>query len=61
MVEILEPRGAMVVIEAEHTCMTIRGVQAPGSQTITSAVHGDFLDDPEARHEFLTLIGKVAR
>jgi GTP cyclohydrolase I len=58
MVEVLEPRGAMVVIEAEHTCMTIRGVQAPGSLTVTSAVAGDFLDDPEARHEFLTLIGK---
>jgi GTP cyclohydrolase I len=60
MVEVLEPRGAMVVIEAEHTCMTIRGVQAPGSLTVTSAVQGDFLDDPEARHEFLTLIGKGA-
>jgi GTP cyclohydrolase IA len=61
MVGVLEPRGAMVVIEAEHTCMTIRGVQAPGSLTLTSAVQGDFLDDPEARHEFLTLIGKVPR
>lgn len=58
LVEVLAPRGAMVVIEAEHTCMTIRGVQAPGSLTVTSAVQGDFLDDPEARHEFLTLIGK---
>lgn len=55
MVEVLEPRGAMVVVEAEHTCMTIRGVQAPGSLTVTSAVQGDFLNDPEARHEFLTL------
>jgi GTP cyclohydrolase I len=58
MVEVLAPRGAMVIVEAEHTCMTIRGVQAPGSLTVTSAVQGDFLDDPEARHEFLVLIGK---
>jgi len=58
MVEALAPRGAMVVIQAEHTCMTIRGVQAPGSLTVTSAVQGDFLDDPEARHEFLTFAGR---
>jgi GTP cyclohydrolase IA len=58
MVEVLEPRGAMVVVEAEHTCMTIRGVQAPGSRTITSAVAGDFLEEAEARHEFLALIGR---
>lgn len=55
--EHLSPRGSMVVIEAEHSCMTIRGVQAPGARTITSAVTGDFLDptDP-ARQEFLALI-----
>lgn len=58
LVQVLEPRGAMVVVEAEHSCMTIRGVQAPGSRTVTSAVAGDFLDEAEARSEFLSLIGK---
>ncbi|HEY7419874.1 MAG TPA: GTP cyclohydrolase I FolE [Ktedonobacteraceae bacterium] len=58
IVEVLEPRGAMVVVEAEHTCMTIRGVQAPGSRTVTSAVAGDFLNEAEARAEFLSLVGR---
>jgi len=55
----LEPRGAMVVIEAEHLCMTIRGVQAPGTKTITSAVTGLFNENNEGeKEEFLRLIGK---
>lgn len=59
--EHLRPRGSMVVIEAEHSCMTIRGVQAPGARTVTSAVTGDFLnpEDP-ARAEFLALIGRMS-
>lgn len=52
----LKPRGVMVVVEAEHLCMTMRGVQAPGTRTTTSAVLGDFLDPTEgSREEFLRL------
>ena len=55
----LKPRGVMVVVEAEHLCMTIRGVQAPGTKTITSAVHGLFNENIEnEKEEFLRLIGK---
>ena len=45
LMEVLDPRGALVVIEAEHHCMSMRGVQKPGSLTITSAVRGIFLSD----------------
>lgn len=49
----LEPRGVMVVVEAEHLCMTVRGVQTPGTLTTTSAVTGDFLDPTQgSREEF---------
>jgi len=54
----MDPRGVMVVVEAEHLCMTMRGVQAPGTRTTTSAVLGDFLDPKEgSREEFLRLMG----
>lgn len=52
----LEPIGAMVVIEAEHTCMTLRGVKKPGAMTITSAVLGGFRTDPRTRAEAMSLI-----
>lgn len=53
----LEARGVMVVIEAEHMCLTIRGVQAPGTRTITSAVRGLFNTNREGeKQEFLRLI-----
>lgn len=53
----LEPRGVMVVVEAEHLCMTMRGVQTPGTTTTTSAVTGDFLDPKEgSREEFYNLM-----
>ena len=51
----LAPRGVGVVIEAEHMCMTLRGVRAPGSTTITSALQGLLREDPRSRAEFLAL------
>ena len=52
----LDPIGVMVVIEAEHTCMTLRGVKKPGAVTITSTVLGGFRKDPRTRAEALSLI-----
>lgn len=52
----LEPLGVMVVIEAEHTCMTLRGVKKPGAMTITSAVLGGFRRDPRTRAEAMAFI-----
>jgi len=54
--EHLQPLGVMVVIEAEHTCMTLRGVKKPGAITITSAVLGGFRKDPRTRAEAMALI-----
>ncbi|WML40374.1 GTP cyclohydrolase I FolE [Neobacillus sp. OS1-2] len=56
MMEKLEPHGVMVVVEAEHMCMTMRGVKKPGSKTITTAVRGVLADDAIARSEVLSLI-----
>jgi GTP cyclohydrolase IA len=56
LVETLEPQGVMVIVEAEHMCMTMRGVKKPGSSTITSAVRGVFREDEAARSEVLSLI-----
>ena len=52
----LQPLGVMVVIEAEHTCMTLRGVKKPGAMTVTSAVLGGFRKDPRTRAEAMALI-----
>jgi GTP cyclohydrolase I len=53
----LAPKGVGVVIEADHTCMTLRGVQAPGSRTVTSTFLGTLRDDARSRAEFLALGG----
>ncbi|MFJ9469340.1 GTP cyclohydrolase I FolE [Streptomyces caniferus] len=53
----LEPKGVGVVIEAEHTCMTLRGVQATGSSTLTSTLLGTLRSDARSRSEFLALAG----
>ena len=57
MVERLEPQGALVVIEAEHLCMTMRGVRKPGAVTVTSAVRGMFRDSMSTRLEAMNLLG----
>ncbi len=56
LVEGLQAKGAAVVIEAEHLCMTMRGVKKPGSVMVTSAMRGLFRDDARTRSEFLSLI-----
>lgn len=53
----LQPRGVAVVSEAHHMCMMMRGVEKQNSSATTSAVHGDFKEDPRTRAEFLNLIG----
>jgi GTP cyclohydrolase IA len=57
MVERLEPLGALVVIEAEHLCMSMRGVRKPGAVTVTSAVRGSFRDSMSTRMEAMNLLG----
>jgi GTP cyclohydrolase I len=55
--EQLEPKGVGVVIEAEHTCMTLRGVRALGARTVTSSLSGTLRSDPRSRAEFFALTG----
>ena len=56
LVEHLAPQGVGVVLEAEHLCMSLRGVQKAGARTVTSALHGRLRDDPRTRQEFLELV-----
>jgi GTP cyclohydrolase IA len=55
---VLEPRGVAVLLEAEHHCMTTRGVHKPGVSMVTSRMIGAFRDDPATRREFLSAIGR---
>jgi GTP cyclohydrolase I len=55
----LQPKGVGVVLEAEHTCMSLRGAAKPGTRTVTSALHGLVRDDPRTRQEFLALTGRI--
>jgi GTP cyclohydrolase IA len=55
--ERLAPRGVGVVLEAEHLCMSLRGVRASGSRTVTSSVVGLLREDGRSRHEFFALTG----
>ena len=52
----LQPLGAIVVIEAEHLCMSMRGIKKPGAKTVTSSVRGLFREDPKSRAEVMNLI-----
>jgi GTP cyclohydrolase I len=56
----LAPRGVGVVLEAEHLCMTLRGVRATGARTVTSALHGLLRESPRSRQEFLALTGTAS-
>jgi len=56
MEKVLLPRGVLVVVEAEHLCMSMRGVKKPGTLTITSAVRGLFRDDPRTRAEAMQYV-----
>jgi GTP cyclohydrolase I len=56
--EKLKPKGAMVIIDAEHLCLSMRGLKKPGTRTVTSAVRGIFRSKDSTREELLELIKK---
>ena len=55
--DVLKPKGVAVVIEAQHQCMTTRGIHKPGVSMVTSRMLGAFRDDPSTRREFMAMIG----
>ena len=55
--DVLQPKGVGVVVEASHSCMTLRGVNTPGASLVTSSLLGVVRDDPRTRQEFLRLVG----
>lgn len=58
--DVLDPHGVAVVVEAQHQCMTTRGVNKPGVTMVTSRLLGAFKENPETRREFLSMIGNPA-
>jgi GTP cyclohydrolase I len=56
LADVLKPRGVLVIIEAEHLCMAMRGIRKPGATTVTSAVRGIFRDNPATRSEAMSLV-----
>lgn len=58
LMEYMQPRGALVMIEAEHMCMTMRGIKKPGSRTMTLAKRGVFETDPSLEERFFRIIGR---
>ena len=54
----MQPKGVMVMIEAEHMCMTMRGIQKPGTQTVTIARRGDFESNPALEERFFRMLGR---
>ena len=58
IMQYLKPKGALVVIEAEHMCMTMRGIKKPGSKTVTMAARGEFEKNKDLRDEFFALLGR---
>lgn len=54
----LHPKGVMVLIEAEHMCMTMRGIKKPGTKTVTTVTRGVFAEDETLRNEFYRMLGK---
>jgi GTP cyclohydrolase I len=56
LMENIKPQGVAVVLEASHSCMTIRGIKKPGSMMVTSALRGIFIRDPRSRSEVMTLM-----
>src|SRR5712672_4633009 len=59
--EILNPRGIAVMLEAEHMCMSVRGVEKPGSSTITTQFAGSFRDHPDEQLRFITMVRRAER
>ena len=58
LMEYLKPQGAMVMLEAEHMCMTMRGIKKPGSQTVTMVTRGVFAENKELQDRFLQLVNR---
>ena len=58
LMEYMQPKGAIVMIEAEHMCMTMRGIKKPGSQTVTIARRGVFETDPVLEERFFRMLGR---
>jgi GTP cyclohydrolase I len=57
--DVLKPKGVAVVVEAEHQCMTTRGVEKPGVTMVTSTMLGAFRENSSTRREFLAIVGRV--